>query len=282
MKKRDLIAIAKSLYGKNTITKKMLDNIRFYINRIKAHLNIPTVRLEDCTAKCHISKSNIKTNIPSWSTYPGNDTIYLKDGRKVSDMLGTCKGANCKTCKNWDSCYAIRMLRYPNVAKSYIENTMFLRENINGLEKCLVNDIKPLKSDMFRFDVSGEIETFEQFIMFLSVAYQIPNKTFYVYTKNYDILYRYFSTKCELPNNFHVLISIWHESGIKCYNDLKEHENIHCFIYNDGFDYKSYGLELLDSCQCKAYDKNGKLNHNITCIKCKKCWTKKVVWTFPH
>ena len=283
MKKRDLIAIAKAVYGTaKKITKKMLENIKFRINRIKARLGIPVISLRSCKQRCHISKSNIKTNIPSWSTYPGNDVIYLKDGRKVSDMTGTCGAANCESCKNWKSCYAIRMLRYPEVARSYIENTMFLRENITGLENELVKQISKLKSEMFRFDVSGEIETFEQLLMFLSVAYRVPEKTFYVYTKNYDCIYRYFKTGCELPDNFHILISIWHESGIKCFLENQHNKNIHCFIYNDGFDYDKFGLELLSTNQCKAYDPNGKLNHEITCIKCQKCWKKKIVWTFPH
>ena len=276
--------LCKKIYkGIRVITNAMIRRVQAYINFFKAKYGIPNVKLSDCKPGCHISTSNIKTEIPSWSTYPGDSVIYLKDGRKVSDFHGTCNQADCKNCKYWDTCYAIRMLRYPDVAKNYIENTMYLRTDINGLEKDLVKQIKKIKkSDLFRFDVSGEIESFNQLIMFLSVAYQIPEKTFYVYTKNYKVLYKYFSTGCELPNNFHVLVSIWHKSGIQCYNDLKHHDNIHCFIYNDGFSYDHYGLELLSSNQCKAYDESGNLNHDITCKKCRKCWTKKVVWTYPH
>lgn len=276
--------LAKQIYkGIKVITNAMLQRIQDAINHIKAKLGIPNVKLSDCKPRCHISTSNIKTNIPSWSTYPGDEIIYLKDGRKVSDLKGTCNGANCTACKGWKECYAYRMLRYTDVAKNYIENTMYLRTDITGLENDLVKQIKKIKkSDMFRFDVSGEIENLEQLIMFLSVAYRVPEKTFYVYTKNYDVLYKYFSTGVELPDNFHILISIWHESGIKCFNDLRHHKNIHCFIYNDGFNYDAYGIELLNTNRCMAYDKDGNMNHDITCIKCRKCWTKKVIWTYPH
>ena len=276
--------LCKKLYkGIKVITNAMLQRVQYCINRIKARLGIPVIKLSDCEPKCHISTSNIKTDIPSWSTYPGDSTIYLKDGRKVSDLHGTCSGAQCKDCKYWKCCYAIRMLRYPDVAKNYIENTLYLRTDITGLENDLVNQIKKIKkSDMFRFDVSGEIENLEQLIMFLSVAYRVPEKTFYVYTKNYKVLYKYFSTGVELPDNFHILISIWHESGIKCFNDLRHHKNIHCFIYQDGFNYDQYGLELLEQNRCKAYNSDGTLNHDITCIKCQKCWKKKIVWTYPH
>lgn len=281
-----LIDGIKKLYGLvKTITQSMVNRVKYYLNKIRARLGIPVVKTDRCIPRCHISTSNIKTDIPSWSTYPGDSDIYLKDGRPVAYFHGTCNGADCRACKNWESCYAIRMLRYPDVAKNYIENTMFLRSDIVELENELVKQISKIsnkKSDMFRFDVSGEIESFEQLIMFLSVAYRIPEKTFYVYTKNYDVLYKYFKTGCELPDNFHVLISIWHESGIRCYLDLMYHKNIHCFIYNDGFNYDSYGLELLSANQCKAYNKDGTLNHDITCKKCKKCWTKKIIWTYPH
>lgn len=283
MRKQDLIDIVKAVYGTiKKVTKKMLNMVRDRINHIKARLGIPVVKLENCKKSCHISTSNIKTDIPSWSTYPGDDIITLKDGRKVSDFKGTCGNADCESCKNWHSCYAIRMLRYPAVAKNCIENTIYLREDINGLEKELVNQVSKLKTDLFRFDVSGEIETFEQFIMFLSVAYQQPEKIFYVYTKNYDVIDRYFLTGCELPENFHVLVSIWHTSGIDCFKKHMHHRNIHCFIYNDGFNYGKFDIELPTMNQCKAYNENGKLNHAITCRKCRKCWTKKVVWTFPH
>lgn len=283
MKKQDLIEISKAAYGKGKkITNAMLNRVKEYINRIRARLGIPVVKLEDCKARCHISTNNMKTNIPSWSTYPGDEIIYLKDGRKVSDLDGTCNKADCKACKHWETCYAIRMLRYPEVARNYIENTMFLREDIDGLEQELVRQIKEIESEMFRFDVSGEIESFNQLIMFLSVAYQNPEKTFYVYTKNYDVVDKYFKTGCELPDNFHILISIWHESGIACYLRHRHHKNIHCFVYQDGFDYDQYGIELLEKNRCFAYDENGKMNHNITCIKCRKCWTKDIIWTYPH
>ena len=283
MTKEFLIKVARAVYGNaKKITKKILNTVKDCINHLKAKLGIPVIKLEYCRPRCHISTSNIKTDIPSWSTYPGDDIITLKDGRKVSDYTGTCSAADCESCKNWHSCYAIRMLRYPAVAKGYIENTMFLREDINGLEKELVKQISKLNTDLFRFDVSGEIETFEQLIMFLSVAYQQPEKIFYVYTKNYDAVNRYFETGCELPGNFHILISIWHSAGTDCFKKHMNHNNVHCFIYNDGFNYNRYGLELLSNCQCKAYNEKGKLNHDITCRKCKKCWTKKIIWTFPH
>lgn len=281
--KKELRVALKVLYTKaKRITNAMINRFQECLHRIQAKLGIPVIKLRDCANKCHISTNNIKTDIPSWSTYPGDSVIHLKDGRKVSDMHGTCGSANCKECKNWKSCYAIRMLRYPDVAKNYIENTMYLRNDINGLEMELVKQIKKLKSEMFRFDVSEEIETFEQLIMFLSVAYQNSNKTFYVYTKNYDVVDRYFNTGCELPDNFHILISVWHNSGIACYLRHKHHKNVHAFVYQDGYDYKSKGLELLEANRCKAYNQDGKLNHNITCLKCRKCWTKDIIWTYPH
>ena len=57
MKKRELLNIAKTIYGTaKKITKKMLENIKFRINRIKARLGIPVVTLRSCKPRCHISK----------------------------------------------------------------------------------------------------------------------------------------------------------------------------------------------------------------------------------
>lgn len=273
--------------GRKHSNNHIYDMYKAYLNTWCVKYDIPMIKLSDCIPACHISTSNIKTNIPSWSTLPSDDVVRLSNGRKIVDksFKGTCGGADCSSCKSWALCYAIRMLRYPDVAKNYIENTLLMRESLDKCEKEILKQLYILKPDLFRFDVAGEIETFEQFIMFLSIAYQTPDTTYYVYTKNYDVVDKYFSTGCELPDNFHLLISVWHDSGIECYLKHRHHKNVHAFVYNDGdYDYKAHGLELLESHRCKAYDMDGTMNHEISCRKCGKCYNPKmdIIWTYPH
>ena len=74
-----------------------------------------------------------------------------------------------------------------------------------------------------------------------------------------------------IPVNMTILISVWHECGLKEYQRLSRYENIKAFVYDDGgFDYSGNGLNI--QTWCKAYDENGKLDKNITCQKCKKCF----------
>lgn len=72
-----------------------------------------------------------------------------------------------------------------------------------------------------------------------------------------------------MPENITVNVSIWHEYGLKEYQELKGYSFIKAFIYDDGFNYAVHGLKI--ETYCTAYDNAGKLNHDITCNKCMKC-----------
>ena len=110
--------------------------------------------------------------------------------------------------------------------------------------------------------------------MWLETAKMFPETPFYVYTKAYNIVDDILSnTKIEdLPNNFYINISIWHQNGIESYNKWKHLDAIRAFVYDDGYDYSK---KLKIDCYCPAYDENGKLNHKLTCDKCKICFQKK-------
>ena len=76
-----------------------------------------------------------------------------------------------------------------------------------------------------------------------------------------------------VPKNLTILVSIWHDIGIQVYRVLRHIPNIKAFVYDDGtFDYTAYGIDI--TTWCKAYDENGKLDHNVTCDKCRKCFNR--------
>lgn len=121
---------------------------------------------------------------------------------------------------------------------------------------------------------AGELQSCKELKMWLETANLYPDIPFYVYTKAYDKVDKVLSSikECNIPKNFYINISIWHQSGIKTYNKWKHLDTIRAFVYDDGYDYSK---KLKIDCYCPAYDKNGKLSHELTCDKCKICFQKK-------
>lgn len=209
-----------------------------------------------------IKHGNIKLgNMWTFSTLFGNDTYKTEFG----NVSGTC-GKYCEGCKS--ACYVRKSYRYPSVVKSHAINTLALINDVREAEKALTEQIKRAKKkpSVIRIHQSGEMLNRYEVAMWLNIAKEFPQITFYTYTKAFDIVEPFIN---DLPNNFYINISVWHELGIKEYEALKKHPNIKAFAYMDGYDYKAHGLAIETT--CKAYE-GGKLNHAITCDKCKKCF----------
>jgi hypothetical protein len=213
----------------------------------------------------------------SWNKLAGSGVI--------AGCQGTC-GNHCQGCYNMDDpkkspCYVFKSYnRYgwddSSVVKGHIRNTQVMRDNI---EKAF-SDIKlqlsraSKKPSAVRIHSSGELETVQEFREWIDTATIAPEVPFYIYSKNYEVLDEVLSimdTK-KIPKNFFINISIWHEEGIDIYNKWKHLDCIRAFVYDDGYDYSNV---LKFDCYCPAYDKNGKLKHDLTCDKCKICFQKK-------
>ena len=112
------------------------------------------------------------------------------------------------------------------------------------------------------------------------LAKQNPKRIFYVYTKAYEILDEVLGSmkKEDIPKNYYINVSVWHEHGIDCYNRWKHIPTIRAYAYDDEtFDYEKAGLHI--DGKCPAYRKNEKgkvkLYHDLTCDKCKLCFQDK-------
>ena len=186
---------------------------------------------------------------------------------KYGPVTGTC-GGHCEGCKN--KCYVKASYRYDSVINCHARNTLAFRNNIleafEQIWRQLERKRKPYET--VRINQSGEIETFNEFTLWIETAIRHPETNFYLYTKNYDVIRDAVKYRVDVPENFTVLISIWHEYGIKEYFEFKHLAWIKAFVYMDGFNYSAYGLDIETT--CKAYE-NGKLNHDITCERCQKC-----------
>ena len=226
------------------------------------------------TAKL-VKNGNIKIGNTMWSWNK------LAGSGEIAGCKGTC-GKYCKGCydpKNpkKSPCYVFKSyVQYgwdkSTVVKSHIQNTKIMRENLIKAFAEIEQQIRRAKKKptAIRIHASGEIESVKELKLWTIVADEFPGIYFYLYTKNYKTVEAVLKDIKELPKNFYINISIWHENGVKFYNKWKQLKNIRAFVYDDGV-----GLKLKPDCYCPAYDKNGKLHHDITCDKCKICFQDK-------
>lgn len=215
---------------------------------------------------------NIKLgNMWTFSKLFGNQDHYVK---KLGIFIkGTC-GKYCAGCK--EKCYVKASYRYGSVIYGHAVNTVAMRENMIGLFSEFDRQLKAArkKPETVRINQSGEIESRQEFAYWCDLASSYNYVKFYLYTKAFDlvlpeILERY--ANGTLPENITILCSVWHEYGIKEYETVKHIPNVKAFVYCDGYDYTADGLAI--NTICMAY-KNGKLDHNITCDKCRKCFNR--------
>lgn len=231
-----------------------------------------------CQATFHAKwnkSGNIKLggSIWSYSSLMGDDSIYID--RLGFSVKGTC-GGFCGACK--EKCYVRKSYRYTCVKFGHARNTLAMRQDPARAGEELSGYITRAKNKPVacRLDQSGEIESYEQLLAFIRVAADHPETPVYVYTKAYDIVIPALLDGI-VPENLIILISIWHEYGLDDYNKVKHLPNVKAFVYDDGlFDYSAAGLESTTT--CKAYGADGKLDHKITCARCKKCFKARDSW----
>lgn len=230
---------------------------------------------------------NIKLgNTWAFSTAMGDDIIETVYNGKYYACRGTC-GKYCQGCKA--ACYVKKSYRYKSVKYSHIRNTNAMIKDMGGafsdLRLQIVN--AKVKPEMIRINQSGEMINKAFFAYWCGLASEFPDITFWAYSKAFDIVIPALLAGI-VPDNLIVLISIWHEYGIKEYFKVCHLTNVKAFVYDDGFSYKDYGIVIQTYCLAYALDSNGKmkLNHDITCQKCRKCFnhsdTCKVIGCLPH
>lgn len=223
---------------------------------------------------------NIKLGGKIWSANKLAGAGYL------NGCKGTC-GEHCKGCYNPDDpkksdCYVFSSYRHYGWEKStvvagHIRNTNVMRNDINkafdDINKQVTRARK--KPDAIRIHSSGEFESVMEIIMWDKTARANPGTPFYVYTKAYDLVDAYFFylaiNNTDMPQNFWMNISVWHDIGIDCYNRHKNCRQIRAFVYDDGYDYGDFKFD----CHCPAYKENGKMDHAKTCSACKICYQSK-------
>lgn len=253
------------------------------------------------------SGDNIKLgNMGSWAVLPGDMDWYIPNLKMW--VKGTC-GSHCKGCFDPENprcskCYVFKaIVRKTNrnadgtvgdivmndctVKRGHayrtIAITLFRRELLESLDKQLTN--YKGNTRLIRLNESGEFTCYEDLAMWCELASKHGKFTFYVYTKNYRVVKRAIANGI-IPKNLFINISVWHKKGIKPYQEMESNSQIRCFAYVDKeWDVNKYAKNgLILQSMCGAYDKKGKMNHNVTCDKCKKCASRvnKCVGCFEH
>lgn len=274
--------------------------------------NKPYYNINEDQAKLHISQGNEKIGdgIWSFSTLPGNEEhlIKTKDKGLLTDIPGTC-GKLADVCAN--SCYAFAScIQHHNACvPAWADNTILLRNGKlweqletfiilkNGkaekylreareqgvdpeIAKKKATDLATIK--VFRINVSGEVESAEQFRNWASLAKSHFYIRFALYTKNFKALGEYLDwleeNHMELPTNFAIQISQWHHCADEFIDKYAKRWNLGIFEYDDSF-VKGCDMSEEDKARlakiphCPGIDKNG--HHRkmadgsgFTCDKC--------------
>lgn len=206
----------------------------------------------------HIQNGNRKTGkgIYLVNLLPGDQPLTKKDGTQLTNIPGTCGGC-CDCCKS--DCYAIRYTMFHNytVIRSYADNTVLAREDIDTFFKELQLFIDRSMISCIRFHAAGEIPSFEYLCRMADIAKANPRIIFYTYTKRYSWLEEYLE-KSLFPQNLVINVSIWH-------NNYDNPAGFPEFIYDDGTD-----DSLKDIKHCPAVNKDGH-ETGETCAHCKMC-----------
>ena len=251
--------------------------------------------------KAVISKGTKTNNIKlgemgTWAMLFGNCDWYIPE--LDITVKGTC-GNHCKGCFDPDNpkcstCYVAKayykytkrnedgttgdILKnkcFVKLGHAYrtIAITMFRKDLLISLDKQLTNMKKKFK--IVRINESGELTCYDDLKLWSELASRHTETIFYLYTKNYKVIRKALINGI-IPRNLFINISIWHKQGIKEYMEMKDHPQIRAFVFVDKKwtkeKYLSYGLEITS--MCGAYNKEGKMNHEVTCDKCKKCFSR--------
>ena len=215
---------------------------------------------------------NIKLGNSTWTF------SKLAGNTEFTSVYGTCTGScgkYCSGCWHRGGCYVWKSYRYPSVVKGHMRNTIAFRNDLDAAFENLAKQLDRARNKPFmvRINQAGELETAAEFSHWCDIASKNPGVNFWLYTKAFDIAIPALLAG-KVPENVTVLVSIWHEYGVEEYNSVKHLSNVKAFVYMDGFNYSDLGIQVTTT--CKAYNEAGKLDHDVTCDKCKKCFNRLV------
>lgn len=258
----------------------------------------PLYVIKESDAKLHISKGNNKigNGIYAFSTLPGNSEhlMFLNHTVLLTDIAGTCS-KYCDGCAKDGACYAWRdaKLHHNVTVRAWAENTLLLRAGkvFDEIHKYIekknakfykTGESKDIQVRTFRINVSGEVESLEQFEGWNNLAIMHPEVTFGIYTKNYDDLARFLDKHGDSANNFVINCSQW--EGVADEFLKKYRSKVNVFTYDDTNKKNDQHPQAekdrrakLPHCPAVGFDGHHKKLPDgtpITCDMCRRCYRK--------
>ena len=150
-------------------------------------------------------------------------TLALSRGnRKIGRCLNvsTMPGIACRNCVHClGYCYDIKAcIQYARTVidarvRNYVLAMYHRDEFFNRIDQACT---RRRTNKFFRWHVAGDILDYDYFVRMVEIARKHSDFTFWTYTKMYLIVNEYIKNNGPLPDNFHVMFSIW--DGMPCYN----------------------------------------------------------------
>ena len=166
--------------------------VNTYIRKVKAEIEgyRKQIAKGEFLAVC-ISKGNRKIgHVPNVSTAP----------------IICCH--NCRECKH--CCYDIKAcLRYKESMLARARNTALALYNPDEYFSQILRYVSKIKSKFFRWHVGGDLLNYDYLLRVIEIAVAVRHVTFWLYTKNYELVNRYIAENGNLPENLHIMFSEW-------------------------------------------------------------------------
>lgn len=151
--------------------------------------------------------------------------VSISPGNSKMGMIPSVSLPAYKTCISnapcFKICYAAKIARLrKTVCDAYERNYAIWRSDPMEYFKQIEDAIK--MSRFFRFHVSGDIVDEEYFARMVDVAYRNQKCDILCFTKKYDIVNQYIDDGLEIPDNLHIIFSVWETLRCKNPHNLPE------------------------------------------------------------
>ena len=155
--------------------------------------------------------------VDKYSSMPA-DKIRLalsRGNRKIGRCLNVSlmPGLACKNCLHCIGyCYDIKAcVQYARTVidarvRNYVLAMYYRDEYFSRIDKACE---RRRTNKFFRWHVAGDILDYDYFVRMVEIARKYPDFTFWTYTKMYYIVNEWIRANGPLPDNFHVMFSVW-------------------------------------------------------------------------
>jgi|TARA_R110000744_G_scaffold77925_2_gene153763 hypothetical protein len=189
----------------------------------------------------------------------GIPASYCKTGSKLAKV----KGSICEKCYGKKGNYL-----YPSYQELGIERKKFADDIEKFIER-MVFLIECESNNYFRWFDNGDLQSYEQLKAILVIAKKLPSVTFWLTTKEYELIKRLIKDNIEIPKN--LIIRVSHPMIDKQFNE-------NSFFIKQGLNVSSaYKKEKFESIKNNQYSFScPSTKQGNKCLTCRACWDSEI------